>query len=290
MYRLVLFAWLFVSSTELPELKIEGPPELGAVRARLESLDRMRLADVGRFLRIKDSGPVIHVVLATENSDWARGVPPWISGYAVGESDLVVLFPTRSLSYPSDTLEDVFRHEVAHVLIWRASAGRPVPRWFNEGLAMAAERDRQFRDQTELLYQLVTSSPINLEDLNRLFSGGQNDQTRAYALAGALVHDVLQRYGSAAGSEILLRVSGGARFEAAFEDVTGLTPENMESEFWHRQRRWSTWVPIIGSSTTLWLAVTALALLAIYRRQRRNREIEERWAKEEEEEDDDVEH
>jgi hypothetical protein len=153
---------------------------------------------------------------------------------------------------------------------------------------MAAERERQFRDQTQLLYQLVTSSSINLEELNRLFSGGQNDQSRAYALAGALVHDVLQRYGSAAGGEILLRVGGGARFEAAFEDVTGVSPENMESEFWHRQRRWSTWVPIIGSSTTLWLAVTALALLAIYRRHRRNREIEERWAKEEE--DDDLEH
>jgi hypothetical protein len=285
MYRLVLFAWLFVRPTELPELIIQGPPELGAVRTRLKSLDRQRLADVARLLRIKDSGPVIHVVLATENSDLAHGVPPWISGYAVGESDLVVLFPARSLSYPSDSLEDVLRHEVAHVLIWRASAGRPMPRWFNEGLAMAAERERQFRDQTELLYQLVTGSRTNLEELNRLFSGGQNDQNRAYALAGALVHDVLQRYGSAAGGEILVRVRGGAGFEAAFEDVTGLTPENMETEFWRRHRIWSTWVPIIGSSTTLWLAVTVLALLAIYRRQRRNREIEERWAKEEEDDD-----
>ena len=75
---------------------------------------------------------------------------------------------------------------------------------------MAAERERQFRDQTELLYQLVTGSRTNLEELNRLFSGGEKDQNRAYALAGSLVHDVLQRYGSATGSEILLRVHGGA--------------------------------------------------------------------------------
>jgi len=63
----------------------------------------------------------------------------------------------------------------------------------------------------------------------------------------------------AAGGEILLRVRGGARFETAFEDVTGLTPENMENEFWHRQRIWSTWVPIIGSSTALWLAVSVFS-------------------------------
>lgn len=288
MHRLVLFAWLFVLPAELPELRIQGPPELEPIRTRLESLDRRRFADVAGLLGIKDSGPVIQVVLATDDSDLARGVPPWIAGYAVGESDLVVLFPTRSPSYPSNTLEDVLRHEVAHVLIWRASAGRPIPRWFNEGLAMAAERERQFRDQTELLYQLVTGSRTNLEKLNRLFSGGEKDQNRAYALAGSLVHDVLQRYGSATGGEILLRVHGGAPFESAFEDVTGITPENMETEFWQRQRIWSTWIPIIGSSTTLWLAITALALLAIYRRQRRNREIEERWAREEN--DNNVEH
>jgi hypothetical protein len=287
MYRLILFASFFVRSAEVPELRFQGPRELDAVRTRLESLDRQRLAEVAHLLGIKDPGPAIHVILAADDSDFARGVPPWISGYAVGQSDFVVLFPARSPNYPSGTLEDVLRHELAHVLIWRASGGRPIPRWFNEGLAMAAERQRKFRDQTELLYQLVTGSRTDLEELNHLFSNGQNDQTRAYALAGSLVHDMLQRYGPAAGGEILLRVHGGSGFEAAFEDVTGLTPDRLATEFWHRQRIWSTWVPLIGSSTTLWLAVTVLALLAIYRRQRRNREIEERWAKEEE---DDLEH
>jgi hypothetical protein len=287
MYRLVLFAWLFLRSTELPELRIEGPPELAAVRTQLESLDRQRFADVPVLLGLTDSGPVIHVVLAPENSDLARAAPPWIAGFAVGESDLVVLFPARSPTYPSDTLEDVLRHEVAHVLIWRASAGRPIPRWFNEGLAMAAERQRRFRDQTELLYQLVTGSRTNLEELNRLFSGGQNDQTRAYALAGALVQDLLQQHGPAACSQILMHVNRGALFDVAFADVTGETPSHAESEFWRRQRIWTTWIPIIASPTTLWLAVTMLALIAIYRRHQRNREIEQRWAREEEEDEDD---
>jgi hypothetical protein len=225
------------------------------------------------------------VTLVSENTDLARRVPRWISGFAAGASDSVVLFPARSPSYPDDTLEDVLRHEVAHVLIWRASSGQPIPRWFNEGLAMAAERARRFGDQTQLLYQLVTGSRTTLGDLNRLFSGKQEDQIRAYALAGAVVHDMLQRYGPAVCAEILMRVSHGAPFDAAFEGATGLTPDNMEAEFWHRQRIWITWVPIIASSTTLWLAVTMLAILAIYIRRRRNRAIEEQWAKEEDEVD-----
>ena len=290
MYRVALLAALFFQAgarpLNPPRLRIEAPPELVAIRARLESIDPLRLGGIAPLVGVTDSGPPIHVVLAPENSDLARGVPPWISGFAVAASGLVVIFPARSPSYPDDSLEDVLRHEVAHVLIGRASGGRSIPRWFNEGLAMAAERDRLFQDQTQLLYQLVTGSRTSLDELDRLFAGGQSDQTRAYALAGALVHDVRQRHGPAACAEILMRIAYGTPFDAAFAEVTGLTPYKAESEFWQRQRIWTTWVPIVASSTTLWLAVTLLAILAIYRRRRRNREIERRWATEEE---DDVE-
>ena len=60
---------------------------------------------------------------------------------------------------------------------------------------MEVERGRRFQDQTQLLYQLITSGRTNLEHLDRLFTGGQNDQTRAYALAGAFIRDLAQEHG-----------------------------------------------------------------------------------------------
>ena len=149
---------------------------------------------------------------------------------------------------------------------------------------MEVERDRRFQDQTRLLYQLVTGGRTNLHELDRLFLGGQNDQARAYALAGAFVHDLQERHGPAI-REILKRISGGAPFDVAFAAVTGELPSHAESEFWNRQRIWTSWIPILTSSTTLWLAVTMLAIVAIYRRHRKNSELEEQWAKEEQEED-----
>jgi beta-lactamase regulating signal transducer with metallopeptidase domain len=62
--------------------------------------------------------------------------------------------------------------------------------------------------------------------------------------------------------------------------VTRLTLNQAEAQFWDDQRVWTTWVPIIVSSTTLWLVVTLLAIFAIYVRRRRNRRIEEEWEKE----------
>src|SRR5438105_15217410 len=120
-------------------------------------------SDIGQFLGVSEAGPSIHVVLATENSDLGHRVVPWNSGFAVGESSLVVLFPARSPGYPDDTLEDVLRHEVAHVLIWRAAGGRHVPRWFDEGVAMEVERERRWRDQTQLFYQLLGGTETDLD-------------------------------------------------------------------------------------------------------------------------------
>jgi hypothetical protein len=271
-----------LGTASVPALRIEAPPALASARSRLEAIDRRRLEDIIQVVGITNDNTPIRVVLAPDNSDLARGVPPWIAGYAVGEADLVVIFPSRSPRYPDDTLEDVLRHEIAHVLIWRTAGGGPVPRWFNEGLAMMAERQRRFGDQTQLLYQLVSGRRENLEQIDRLFLGGESEVNRAYVLAGTLVHDLLQRGDPTTCRDILAQMRGGLSFEAALNNITGLTPEELTAEFWQHQRIWTNWVPLITSTTTVWIAVTALAIVAIYRHRRRNREIEERWAMEEE--------
>ena len=251
---------------------------MAAEKFRMESLDFKRMEDVMRLVGLKDAGPPIQIKLVPGSSDLARSVAPWVAGFAQEES--VVIFPSRSPSYPDNSLDDVLRHEVAHVLIWRASSGRPIPRWFNEGLATAAER-RGFRDQTQLFLHLASGSRLSLDELDRLFEGGQADQTRAYLLSGAIVQYLLSEYGEAVGARILELVGKGASFETAFADVTGQSPAAAEAEFWKRQRVWTTWIPILFSQETLWMAITLLALIAIQRLRKRNAERRKRWEEEE---------
>jgi hypothetical protein len=66
--------------------------------------------------------------------------------------------------------------------------------------------------------------------------------------------------------QILERMRGGMTFDEAFSKVVGVFPATAENQFWDRQRIWTNWVPILGSTTTLWIVVTLLALIAIYRR------------------------
>jgi Peptidase MA superfamily len=281
MHILVLFL-LFID----PQLRISAPPELAAVQKKLEAIDARRFRDIAETVGLTVQGPPIRVLLAPETSDVARKMDPWIAGFAsIGEGpeekdEMVVLFPERTPSYPNSSLEDVLRHEVAHVLIGRASAQRPIPRWFNEGLAMSVERGWRLQDEGQLVYQLAVGSRTSLDGLDRMFSGEQPEVTRAYVLSGALVHDLLQRHGAGISAEILRRMNEGASFEHAFTEAVGLTPSAAEAEFWMRQYTWAAWLPTLTSTTTLWFVVTALALLAIVRRIMKNRAIEKKWAEE----------
>ena len=86
----------------------------------------------------------------------------------------------------------------------------------------------------------------------------------------------------AAPGEILARMRRGAAFDRAFAEITGETPGEAESDFWRRQRIWTTWVPIITSSATLWIAVTLIALWAIRRRRQKDAALRRKWEEEEE--------
>lgn len=270
--------FLLLWMAQVPALRFEAPPEMTAAKSQLESLTR--LEEVARLVGLKDPGAPISIELATESSDVGRNTAPWIAGFARQET--VVIFPSRSPSYPHQTLEDVLRHEVAHVLIWRASGGRAVPRWFNEGLATAAERSRGLGDQTQLLIYLASGSRLSFDDIDRLFEGGQNDQERAYLLSGTIVWELLRKHGGTSGGRILERVGGGASFATAFRDVTGQSIAQAETEFWSQQHVWTAWLPVVFSQETLWIAITLLAILAIWRVRKRNVKIQKRWEAEDE--------
>jgi hypothetical protein len=264
-----------------PALVIEAPSSLAAERARLEAYDLRPLADIVRLVGLAAPGPPMRVVLATADSPWAAQVSPWVAGLAIGEDGPIVLFPARSPTYPHDTLEDVLRHEVAHLLISRAAAGQRVPRWFHEGLAVAVERPWGLEDRTRLASQLLFGPRLDFAAIDRLFTGDQGTQARAYSLSAAIVRDLIDAHGRAVPAAILRAAATGVSFDTALSGVTGRSIPRLEQEFWDRQRTWTMWVPIVASTSALWLVVIALAALAVRRRRQRAAAIRHRWAQEE---------
>jgi hypothetical protein len=268
-----------VATTAIPpEIRIEAPDELAPVAARLAGVDPRRLEAIARLIGLTDPGAPIKVVLVPEQSDLAKRTPSWVAGFARGSDDFVVLFPNRSPSYPYDAIEDVLQHEIAHVLIARAAAGQRVPRWFHEGLALAAERQWGFEDRMRAMFALMRS--VDPAALDRMFEGAEREQQRAYAIAGAWMRDILRRHGRDAPARILREMTAGQQFSVAYAMTTGEMVETSAAIFWG-ESWWYQVVPLVTSSVVLWLGVTFLALLAIRTRRARNAARRKRWEEEE---------
>jgi hypothetical protein len=260
------------------ELTFNAPASLAQVADRVRDLDQQDLAwALARAgLRVP---PRIHVTLIPEDDPRARATPAWVVGLASGSHDITI-FPGRigtyPASYPYDSLEAVVWHEVVHLaLSTQAGDGQPLPRWFHEGVAMSVEKGWGVASQARLL--LAALSNPGLSDLGRLFaSGSQPDTASAYLLAAALVSDIRERHGAATPGAIVDRVARGVPFAHAFALETGETPNEAAAHAWQVYRRWTNWIPVLTSVSSLWLGIMALASLAflatLRKRWRRRRE------------------
>ncbi len=269
------------AARELPELRFDAPAVLAPQVERLEKLDRADLVPIMDLLGLNRPGPPIRVQLAVEGSPAARRAPSWAVAYALGGAGLVVLIPSRVPGYPDHTLETVLHHEVAHVLIARAARHHDVPRWFNEGLAIHGSRDWGFEDRARLMLATVRRGGVALDNLDQRFAGGSHSAAGAYALSAAFVRFLLDRHGPFVASRILDQVALGNSFRQAFRLATGSALEAEEGRFWRHLDIWSKWVPLLSSSTTLWMLITVLALWAFKRRRERDAEQLAAWDEEE---------
>ena len=129
------------------------PSSPSAAASRIGATDLNRLgADLERAgLTLP---PRIVVTLIEEADPRARGVPEWVVGLAL-EPDEIVVFPGRILSYPYDSIESVFRHEVAHLALSARAGGQPMPRWFHEGLAVSVDAGWGVTGRLRLLLEMT---------------------------------------------------------------------------------------------------------------------------------------
>lgn len=265
--------------------QIEIQVEAGAsapLGERILAMDRAAMA--AALARAGLSAPPnVHITLVAEDDPRAVAAPRWVVAQAFG-TEAVVIFPARINSYPYDSLEAVVLHEIAHLALNARAGGRPLPRWFHEGVAVSVESGWGAASQMRLL--IAAWREPGIDDVSRLFrSGSQPDTETAYLLAAALIEDVRDRYGAAIPGAIAARVASGASFDAAFAAETGVSVERAAADAWATYRTWQRWLPVVAGPNSLWGWILVLAFVAFVARLRKRRAQRKRWEAEEGAED-----
>ncbi len=204
-----------------------------------------------------------------------EAAPPWAAGFVFSEARVGAVRLGLANRYPYSDAKSVLAHEIVHVLLFDA-AGRNLPRWFEEGVASHEALRWGWQDRWVLTTSVFTGVPPPLSRLDLAFATSPRAARTAYAVSFDFVGWAIRKHGESLVPS-LLALLPEADFDQAWLEVTGEALRDSE-ERWRRGVTWLyRWVPVLTASSTLWVAITVLALLATWRRRVKTRELEAAW-------------
>jgi hypothetical protein len=211
--------------------------------------------------------------------------PDYAAGVAYPEIGLVLLTVKPVHPNSQHDMNEVFRHELAHVALEDAVSGRPVPRWFNEGFAVLASGETSYVRLQTLWTATVSDSLLTLPQMERSFPADENQANIAYAQAADVVRFLVRREEQHRFRGLVSRLRDGETMDSALLNSYGEDAAALESE-WREEvaKRYTFW-PVLFSGTLIWAGTLGLFVLGWRKKRRKAAATLARWEREEAAED-----
>jgi hypothetical protein len=211
------------------------------------------------------------------------GAPPpdYAEGVAYARSRLVLVSLVAPNSSEPPRIDEVLKHELAHVALFDAVGGRPVPRWFNEGYAVHASGESSLVRTRTLWTATLGKRVLPMSDLDRSFPAHSDMASIAYAQSADFVRFLLRRQDRARFVMFIDRLAQGDEFESAISDSYSADLRRLEFQWREEITKRYSWAPVIVGGGFVWLGAVVLVALAWVRRRRQTRKTLARWEREE---------
>jgi len=210
------------------------------------------------------------------------GEPPsWSVGTAYPALNLIILRSPRGMKGGGIDIEQVLRHEYAHLALATALKGNEAPRWLAEGFAMLQSREWNLSWTYTLSRGVLTKGLISLEQLSHGLPEDEYQAELAYAEYFSFVSYIKTELGPEALPRLIRGLSYGLDTETAVRQATGLGLEDLERRWKEELKRRYSWIPIVTSFFSLWFLASLLFLLSYWLKRRRAKRKLAEWEREE---------
>jgi Peptidase MA superfamily len=207
--------------------------------------------------------------------------PPYGSGVAYLQLHLVLLSLQAPQSNEGVDLDEVFRHELAHVALEDAVAGHHVPRWFNEGLAIYESQENPWLRMKTLGDAALSGTVMPLADIDKSFPDGGYEVSIAYAESADFVRFMMRKADHDRFARMIERVRGGQVFDRAVADAYSSDLKKMEFQWKEELSKRFTYLPALTGGSLLWVLVIGALVYGYVKKRRRAKATLARWEKEE---------
>ncbi|MCA9580346.1 MAG: hypothetical protein KC416_01050 [Myxococcales bacterium] len=204
-----------------------------------------------------------------------HGPPTYAVGVAYPRFGVVLLSLTAPDTWERPNMETLLTHELSHIALYRATGGRPLPRWFIEGVAVQQAGEYGLERNRTLLMAALGGSLLPLESIERGFPQRPHSVNLAYAQSASFVaylHNEPARF-----RLLFKRLREGMSFEDALSDTYHVSMGYLERE-WRAdlEERYRS-IPILLGGSTVWVLAVVLLVIAYARQRRRHHQTLRRW-------------
>ena len=272
---------------EAGDIELYFPP--GGRQRAGELLDRATEA-MGRLVTMIGYRPEMktRIYLAGSTKDWRllqpgrQKVPNWAAGIAFPYIGVVVLRQAAERGGAID-LDTTLVHELSHIVFRQATKGKPVPKWFVEGIAIYHSEDFSLERAKLLVTAAATGRLYTLAELSHGFR--VTDISLAYAQSFEFVNFLVGEFGRRNMNRFVKKLAEGTEFDTALTETFGKSLDELEKEWISTIKlRWN-WIPLLFSSSTLWFATSILFLMGYVKRRREKARKMKEWEEMERERD-----
>lgn len=229
--------------------------------ARVEERLGRRLEAPVTVVFAPDRGEFARVVTAMTRAEPSR----WTLGIALVGRRTIVLREDdlpgggRPWQRPDTTLA----HELAHLLNHRRP-DRPVPRWFDEGVAMWASQDGiSPEDEARLSGLARIGGLFALRDLERAFPRLHHPGSIAYQQSLMVVTFMVERHGVELLVGLLDGLESGEPFEEIYRELTESSWLDLEPQFRAWIVRRHSLLSAAAALVSFWTIIALFAVVAI---------------------------
>lgn len=227
-------------------------------------------SDVERPLA-KDVDDTVHIIFVDHAGRVAEasGMPHWVAGVARPEAGEIVIARHGPDGAPAD-LERLLKHEMAHVVLHRATGGAELPRWFHEGIAESMTGGISLSRAHTLAQAVFGPGVPDMQRLEAQFRGTDGpDAAVAYAAARDLVEFLRSRDPHGASlRQVFAELRAGQSFDAAFVRAYHTSLPELVAQWRDGLRGRFVWYPMIASGGLPFFFLLPLVMIAWVRRRR----------------------
>jgi hypothetical protein len=275
-------SWLELSTAHF-SLRYQGSEQKMAIFL-LKKAEETREATAHAIGSVPPAPCLIYLAPSWEAFQAAQpaGEPPsWSVGTAYPALNLIILRSPRGMKGDGIDIEQVLRHEYAHLALATALKGHEAPPWLAEGFAMLQSRGWSLSWTYVLSRGVLTKGLIPLEQLSHGLPEDDYQAELAYAEYFSFVSYIKTELGPEALPRLMRGLSYGLDTETALRQATGLGLKDLERRWKEDLKRRFSWIPLVTSFFSLWFLASLLFLLSYWLKRRRAKRKLAEWEREE---------